>query len=264
MRFSSVTVMSLVAAWGHQPLRAQVAAPASAPTTASAAEVLAALREVKLDAPQMLYLEAVAGPATIGYTQCKLSAAKLDGSTGLEYELVSVLVTPDKTRLEGTLRARLTSRFEPLEIESRRNAIPPSGPPRETVERAEIHEAEIVLSRSEGDNPVATRTVPRPPSPFVSAVEFLIQRVDAKRFTSFVIPELNPQLGTLVAHHFHTGPEPAGGYRLASTKDNGQPGYSFQVDAKGALETWREPPTPVLFKVCPADRFEEVKKLFQK
>lgn len=274
MRNPSIVWVGLMVMVSWRPLCAQETPPAakseSAPSAApaaaeaTAADVLAALKEVKLDAPIVLNFEAVVGPATVGYSSAKLSAAKSDTATLLHYDVESVIITQDGTRLEMQIHAKLTPRFEPLEVELRRDVIPEGGQPQTIVERAEIQEKEVVLSKISGADPATRRTVPRPASPFVFAAEFLVQRIDLKRFPKFLLHEFNAQKGTLKAHHFQSGTEPGGGVRLVSQKDDGKPGYSYLIDAAGAVQTWGEPPTPVSFKASPPDRFEEVKNLFRK
>ena len=150
--------------------------------------------------------------------------------------------------------------FSPTEVELRREVIAPNRQRKLTVHRAEILDKEVLLTRETDGGAPTQHSVSRPESPFVFAVEFLVPRVDLKRFPAFAIREFDPQEGNIIVQHFRVESESGGIRRLVSHEDDGSVGYTFEIDAKGELVSWTEPPLPVVSTRCSPERFEELRK----
>ncbi|GAG44144.1 unnamed protein product, partial [marine sediment metagenome] len=106
-------------------------------------------------------------------------------------------------------------------------------------------------------------TVACPDRPFVFAIEFLVKRIDLRRFTEFSLSEFEPQKGVVIAQHFVAKPRPDGGFDLSSSEDNGDIGYQFSLDSKGKVLSMHEPPLPVTTKRCSRERIEQLRRSLQ-
>jgi hypothetical protein len=227
---------------------------------ATTAQVVEPMTLQKAKDPVSLHFELEMGGKVLGYGIASLTPADRNGNGGYRYRFESAIILPNGQRMEAEASARLTDTFEPLEVEFRREVTSPDGKRLSTVERAELGDTEVLLTREADADPPARRSVPKPESPFVFGVEFFVQRVDLKRFPVFVIREFDFQKGSIVAQHFKIESDSRGIRRLVSGEDDGSVGYVFEIDAKGELVSWSEPPLPVVSKTCSRERYEELRK----
>lgn len=227
---------------------------------ATTAQVVAAMSELSKGQVLTLNFEATMDGKPIGFSRSSLSATGSGRSGSFRYQAEVVVSLGDGTRIEGSATASLNKSFEPTEVELRREVTAPNGQRQTTVDRAEVQDNEVSLTREVDANPPTNRSVPRPESPFVFGVEFFVQRVDLKAFPAFAIRELDPQEGSIIVQHFEAESESGRVRRLVSREDDGSIGYVFEIDAKGELVSWTEPPLPVVSKRCSHERFEELRK----
>jgi hypothetical protein len=230
---------------------------------ATTAQVVAAITGLTKNQSLTLYFEATMDGKPVGFSTASLSATGSDQSASLRYQVEMAVSLGNGARTEGSLTASLNKSFEPMEVELRREVTAPNGKRQSTVERAEILDKEVLLTRETDGGARTERSVSRPESPFVFAVEFIIQRADLKAFPAFAIRELNPQEGSIIVQHFKAESESGRVRRLVSREDDGSVGYVFEIDAKGELVSWTEPPLPVVSKRCSRERFEELRKSLQ-
>ena len=230
---------------------------------ATTAQVLQGVPRRSVKRPTVLHFEAELGGKTLGFSIASLIPAGKDGTGGSHYRVESALVLPNGQRIDGEATARLNDAFAPTEVQFRREVTLPDGKRQSTVDRAEVRDNEISLTREVDTDPPTNRSVPRPESPFVLAVEFLVQRVDLKRFPAFAVREFDFQEGNIIVQHFKVGSELKGSRWLVSREDDGSIGYAFEIDAKGEVVSWAEPPLPVVFKRCSRERSEELRKSMQ-
>jgi hypothetical protein len=246
---------------GVSPVNGQQGRPTE--KEATTAQVVAAMSAKTTSGSHDAYFEAVMGEKTLGFSVSTLAPSENNGSNGYLYRSESLLHLPNGPRIEGKATAHVNETFEPREVELRREVMMPDGKREVTVDRAEIGDKEVSLTRETDGDRASTRSVPRPESPFAFAVEFLIQRVDATRFPVFALREFDPQKGGVIARHFKAESGTGDARRLISREDDGSVGYTFEIDAKGVLVSWTEPPLPVVFKRCSRERIEELRKSLQ-
>lgn len=230
---------------------------------ATTAQVVAAMTGLTKNQSLMSHFEATMDGKPIGFSSFSLSATGSGRSTSLRYQAEIVVSLGDGTRIEGSATASLNKAFEPTEVELRREVTAPNGKRQSTVDRAEILDKEVLLTRETDGGAPTQRSVSRPESPFVFALEFIVQRVDLNGFPAFALREFNPQEGSIIVQHFKAESESGGVRRLVSREDDGSVGYVFEIDAKGELVSWTEPPLPVVSKRCSRERFEELRKSLQ-
>ncbi len=230
---------------------------------ATTAQVVAAMTGLTKNQSLILHFEATMGGEPIGFSSTSLSAAGGGRSDSYRYQSEAVISLGDGTWIEGRATASLNKSFEPTEIELRREVIAPNGQRRSSVNRAEILDKEVLLTRETDGGARTQRSVSRPDSPFVFAVEFIVQGVDLKGFPAFAIREFDPQEGDIIVQHFRAEPGSGGVRRLVSRKDDGSVRYAFEIDAKGELVSWTEPPLPVVYKRCSRERSEELRESMQ-
>jgi len=226
-------------------------------------QVVEAAARRNVTQPTVLHFEAEMGGKTMGFSVASLIPSRKDRAGGNKYRSESTLLLPDGRRMYGEATARLDDAFEPTEVQFRREVISRDGKRQSTLDRAEVQNDSVLLTREVNTDPPVTRSVPRPESPFVFGVEFFVQRVDLKRFPAFAVGEFNAQDGGIIVQHFKVESGSQGARRLASREDDGSVGYVFEFDAKNELVSWTEPPLPLVFKRCSPERFEELRKSIQ-
>lgn len=230
--------------------------PNKEPTTA---QVIAAARENVKDKKVTLYFEAIMEGKPIGFGMSTLSPTGSGQTRSFQYR-TEMVFNLEGVRIEGSVSATLNLSFEPTEVEVRRDVTAPNGNRQSTVERADILDKEILLTREADGGARTQRNVSRPDAPFVLAIEFIVRQIDLKRFPAFALREFDPQEGNVIVQQFRAEVESGGIRRLVSREDDGSIGYLFEIDAKGELLSWAEPPLPVVNKQCLRERFEELRK----
>ncbi len=226
------------------------------PTTAQVVEAVARRNVAQ---PTVLRFEAEMGGKTVGFSVASLIPSRKDRTGGNNYRSESTLLLPDGRRMYGEATARLNDTFEPTEVQFRREVTSPEGERQSTLDRAEVQDDAVLLTREVNTDPPVTRSIPRAESPFVFGIEFFVQRVDLKRFPAFAVGEFNPQDGGIIVQHFKVESGSEKGRRLVSREDDGSVGYVFEFDAKGELVSWTEPPLHLVFKRCSRERTEELR-----
>ena len=227
------------------------------PTTA---EVVASIGDIAGDRTLELQLEAIAEGMPVGFCRTSLSSTGSSGSGTFKYEAELVISLGQGARIEGWIKALLGPTLEPIEIELRRELVAPNGKRKTTVHRIKIRDTDVLHTLEVDGNPATQQHLPRPESPFVFALEFVVQRTDIERFPAFALREFDVEDRTVKTQHFSVETGSGGIRRLASREDSGEVGYVFEVDGKGELLSWIEPPLSVVFKRCSRERFGELRK----
>ncbi len=237
-----------------------VSVPVAA-SEATTADVLSSLRTAEaVNDPERIYFEMLLGEDPIGFAVHSLTGRTEKEGGGYSYRVEMEIVMPNGARTSGLVTAHLTSNYEPKNIEMRRTVMAPDGTARGTVDVARIGADTVTIRRGmQGETP-SENTVACPDRPFVSAIEFLVQRIDLRRFTKFTLREFDPQKAVVIAQHFVTKPRPDGGFDLSSSEDNGDIGYQISLDSKGKVVSMREPPLPVTTKRCSRERIEQLRR----
>ena len=221
------------------------------------AEIVASIGKITNTRTLELHFEMVTDGKAVGFGRTFL---RPQGSGSYQYEAEIVYNLGEGARIEGWAKATLNASLEPVEVEARRELVAPNGNRKSTLRRAEIQSNEVLVTLEEDGAPATQQIMPRPQSPFVFALEFLVQRIDLERFPAFSLREFDVQDRAVKNQHFRVESGPNGIRRLVSRKDDGSIGYVFEVDAKGGLVSWAEPPLPVVSKTCSPERFEEMRK----
>jgi len=240
-----------------------VSVPVAA-SEATTADVLSSLRSGgAVNDPERIYFEMLLGEMPIGVTVHSLieQGDKKDG--GYSYELEMEAVMPNGARINSVVTSHLNSNYEPKNVEVRREVKVPNGTSERTVTVARIGADTVTIRRGIQGETLSENTVACPDRPFVFAIEFIIQRVDLERLPSFALREFDVEDWTVKTQHFRVETGSDGIRRLVSREDNGEVGYVFEVDGKGELFSWTEPPLPVVLKRCSRERFEELRKSMQ-
>ncbi|MEK6675553.1 MAG: hypothetical protein AABZ47_07855 [Planctomycetota bacterium] len=223
-------------------------------------QILAARTRSPSTDPLLMHFEIIMEGKPAGCNVVSLKNIGKDSSDGFEYRLESMMMLPSGAQAEGIVTARLNDKLEPREVELRRKTSPQNGETQLTVDKAVVGDKEVSLSRQVGIQSPTTRTVPRPDSPFVFGIEYLVHKIDAKRFPLFSIRELNPQDGKIITRHFRTEPGADGKVSFVAKRDDGTDDYIYEVDAEGEIVTLSNPLLPVLCKRCSKERVEELRK----
>lgn len=235
-----------------------------AASEATTADVLSSLRSGGgVNGPERIYFEMLLGEKPIGFAVHSLTGRSEKEGGGYSYRVETEIVMPNGARINGVVTSHLNSNFEPKNVEMRRAVTAPDGTAQRTVEVAQVGADTVTIRRGIQGETLSENTVACPERPFVLAVEFLVQRINLRRFAEFGLREFEPQKGVVVSQHFVAKPRPGGGFDLSSSEDNGDIGYQFSLDSKGKVVSMREPPLPVTTKRCSRERIEQLRRSLQ-
>lgn len=227
---------------------------------ATTADVLSSLHSGEaVSDSERIYFEMLLGEKPIGFTVHSLSGRVEEKGGGYSYRVEMEIVMPNGARISGLVTGHLNSNYEPKNIEVRRTVTAPDTTSQVTVEGTRIGEDTVTIRRVTQGETLSENTVAVPDRPFVSAIEFLVQRIDLRRFTKFTLREFDPQKGAVISQHFVAKTRPDGGFDLSSSEDNGDIGYQFSLDSKGEVVSMYEPPLPVTTKRCSRERIEQLR-----
>lgn len=239
----------------------------SVPVAASEAkttDVLLSLRSNKtINEPDRIYFELLLGEKPIGLAVYTLTGRTQKEGGGFSYRVETEVVMPNRVRINGIVTSHLNSNYEPINIEMRRTVTTPDGTAQHTVELTQIDADTVTIRRGIRDGTLSENTVACPDRPFVFAIEFLVQRIDLRRFTKFTLREFDPQKAVAIEQHFVAKSRPDGGINLSSSEDNGDIGYQYSLDSIGKVVSMSEPPLPVTTQRCSRERIEQIRSSLQ-
>ena len=210
------------------------------------------------------YFDIKMGPEeSVGYVIASLEAPRGEGEPIYRYTLELSISFASNARLQVMVKARLRADSEPIDIEVERVQIKPDGTRQATVRRAAIGKDKVTLS-TERDGQQVKSEAPRPESPFIYAIETLVQRLDHKKHNRFTIGEFDIQTGGAGPITFTSEVLSNGLSTIITRNVNGEPSYQFWFDRSGQLIRWGEPSMPVLFIRTTKERAETLKAQFGK
>lgn len=205
---------------------------------------------------ETMYFEYAVAGREVGYSVHSLKT----GSDGYDYSVRMMVKLPQAARIDGTTTAQLKRSFEPTEVEMIRKVTAPDGTKQSTRERAIFTEGVLNIERQVDDGPVYATTVDVPERPYVWGIEFLVQRIDLKRYPKFKLRELDHQSGEVKVQAFRIKQSEGGDTLLQSTTPNGSIAYQFTLDASGKIVSVKESPLMMTATRCSRERVEALHK----
>jgi len=213
---------------------------------ASTAEILASLSDSPVpDGPEALYFDCNLYGQGVGYAVHTLTPRGDGGKEGFDYRVETVLQPPQAARVATTVVARLSASFEPVEIETTRDIRAPDGTKQRSRTSALITDSGMTVERQVEDGAVLANTLAVPERPYVVAVEFLVQRIDLRRFRSFELREFDPQSGDVILQRFTLKPLTNRDLELRSTRRDGSIDYQFTLENSGQMTVMKKAPVPL-------------------
>lgn len=224
-------------------------------------DVLQAIKPLAPGAKETTYWEIKLGPVdVIGYAVISIEAVQDSDRLAYRYRNEMKLRFENNARIIAHIDATLRPTFEPIEIAMERISITPDGEERKGLNRARVADDEIALLAVMGGEEQSAKA-PRPPSPFVFAIETLAQRMDVSSLPDFALAEFDPQRGTAGDLKFASHELPDGTRTLFTIRAvDEQPSYQFWYDASGRLERWGEASRPALVIRTTKDGVDRVKE----
>ncbi len=240
------------------------AAPAIAgDEQASTAEILASLADRPVPAgPEALYFDYALYGRGVGYAVHTLTPRGDGGRQGFEYRVETVLRLPRAARVATTVVARLSASFEPVEIETLRDVTAPDGTQQRNRTAAFITDAVLTIERQVDDGAILANTPAVPERPYVAAIEFLVQRIDLRRFPKFELREFDPQNGDVILQRFSLKSPAGKDLELRSTRRNGSIDYQFTLDRSGRITAMKKAPLPLSAARTSREQSETLRRRF--
>ncbi len=230
---------------------------------ASTAEILAALADRPAPTgPEALYFDYMLFGNGIGYAVHTLTPRGDGGREGFEYRVEAVVQPPRAARVATTVIARLSASFEPVEIETVRDITAPDGTQQRSRTAAFITDDGLTIERQVNDGAILADTAAVPERPYVAAIEFLVQRIDLRRFPKFELREFDPQNGDVILQRFRLKPLPDGDLELRSTRRDGSIDYRFTLDRSGRITAMKEAPLPLSAARTSREQSETLRRRF--
>lgn len=230
---------------------------------ASTAEILASLADHPVPAgPEALYFHYLLYGRGVGYAVHTLTPRGDGGKEGFEYRVEAVLQLPQAAHLATTVVARLTASFEPVEIETIRDITAPDGTQQRSRITAFITDDALTIERQTDDGAIEANTAAVPERPYVAAVEFLVQRIDLRRFPKFELREFDPQNGDVILQRFRLKPLAGKDMELRSTRRNGSIDYQFTLDNSGRMMAMKRAPLPLVAGRTSREQCERLRRRF--
>ena len=243
MRFLSRCTFAVVVA----VMIVAAAAPAIAgDEQASTAEILASLADRPAPTgPEALYFNYDLFGREVGYAVHMLTPRADGAKQGFEYRVDMVVRPPQASRVATTVIAQLSKSFEPTEIETIRDVTAPDGTKQRSRTTAFFTDDGLTIERQVDDGAILANTVAVPERPYVAAIEFLVQRIDLRRFPKFELREFNPRNGEVILQRFSLKPQKGGDRELRSSRRNGAIDYQFTFDDSGRFTAMKKAPLPM-------------------
>jgi len=254
--FSLVSVVVAAAAVSQTPTIA-------GDEPASTAEVLAALaKRPASPEPDSLYFELTINGQVAGCSSYTLTPRGTKGEEGFDYRVESLLQPPMAARVLTTVTAKLSLAFQPQEMETVRDVTAPGGTRERSRTTAFVSNDVLIVERQVDDEEIVANTVAIPKQPYVAAVEFIVQRLDLRKFKKFELREFNPQNGDVIDQRFSLTPLERDKLELRSTRANGMIDYRFTLDDAGRLTAMQKSPLPMVATRTTRQQFEQLRRRF--
>ena len=224
-------------------------------------DVLQNIKPLPPGVGEITYWEIKLGPVdVIGYAVISIEAVQQSDRLVYRYRNEMKLRFENNARIQASIDATLRPTFEPIEIAMERISITPDGEERKGLNRARVGDDEVALLAMLGGEEQSSKA-PRPPSPFVFAIETLAQRIDVSSLPDFTLAEFDPQRGTAGDLKFASHELPDGTRTLFTIRAvDEQPSYQFWYDASGRLERWGEASRPALVVRTTKEGVDRVKE----
>jgi len=229
----------------------------------STAEILASLAERTVPAgPEVMYFDYNLYGSGVGFAVHTLTPRGDGGKEGFEYRVETVLQPTHAARIATTVVARLSAAFEPLEMETSRYITAPDGSRQHNRTTIFFTDDGLTIERQVDDGAILANTAVVPERPFVAAVEFLVQRIDLRRFAQFELREFDPQNGDVILQRFSHKRQPDRDLELTSTRQGGLIDYQFTLDNTGRVTAMKRARMPFSAVLTSQQQSESLRRRF--